>query len=102
MLFQRELRQAEKDNEEANAMIPLSERDEEDKAEGYIMMSESLEPGVPSCVKKMVQAWLTPPPLPLRGHHGPAWCLPCCGKVPTADAGDRILVECGTYKACKS
>ena len=41
VLFRRELQQAEKDNKEANANIPLSERDEEDKAEGYIKMSKS-------------------------------------------------------------
>ncbi len=43
VLFRRELRQAEKDNEEANASIPLTERDEEDKAEGYIKMSKCHE-----------------------------------------------------------
>jgi len=40
VLFHRELLQAEKDNADANARTPFSERDEEDRAEGYIKMSK--------------------------------------------------------------
>ncbi len=41
-MFRRELQQAEKDNELANKNTPVEERDEEDKAEGYIKLSKPL------------------------------------------------------------